>query len=198
MNLFDDNDNNDFFEDTNEAEKPKEPKKPKYTPEDPRYWDEPESEYEHLKPSRRSLWKLWAWVFLVAVVIGIVWTTYIQVFRPYEQLATEYGYVESIVKRGNVISTFEGVIIPYECVVDSALRDSCEVFKFSTRNDSIAARLMEYQYGRKPVRVQYKVFHTAMPWRGETRNIITAMDSVGVEDLLPIGVAPINEEESGK
>lgn len=196
MSLFDENDKNDFFEESNVTEKPKEPKKPKYTPEDPRYWDEPESEYEHLKPSHKSRWKLWGCVFAVAVLIGLIWVTYIQVFKPYVMMATEYGYVESIVKKGNVIETFEGVMIPYESFIDSTRQAGEDGFRFSTRNDSIAARLFEMQYSRQPVRVRYNVYHTAMPWRGDTRNIITGVDSVGVEDVLPLGYQ--SEESDSK
>ena len=197
MNLFDDNDSNDFFEESNVTEKPKAPKKPKYTPEDPRYWDEPESEYEHLKPSHRAVWRLWLSVFGIAVLIGILCVTYIQIFKPYVQMATEYGYVESIAKKGNLIETFEGRIIPYESFMDTTGQVH-EGFEFSTRNDSIAALLIELQYARQPIRVQYNVYHTVMPWRGDTKNIITGVDSIGVEDVLPLGYKPEEKAEPGK
>jgi hypothetical protein len=49
MNLDDDKET-DFFED--EVPDPvKEEKKPVYTPDDPRYWEQPEDPFSHLTPS---------------------------------------------------------------------------------------------------------------------------------------------------
>ena len=42
MNIYDDNEKDDFFENSDISEKKEEPKKPVYTPDDPRYWEEPE------------------------------------------------------------------------------------------------------------------------------------------------------------
>ena len=49
---FNEDDNNDYFDQEYVPEEPKpvkEPKRPALKPEDPAYWDEPESEFDHLK-----------------------------------------------------------------------------------------------------------------------------------------------------
>ncbi len=184
MSLYDENEKNDFFENSEVPEKPKEPVKPKYTPDDPRYWEEPEDEFEHLKPSGRVNWKFWGWVFGAAVVAGLLWTAYLQVFSPYVQEATQYGYVESIEKRGDLFQTYEGVLLPYKNLMDTT-RVYDGDFVFSTSNPSVAAQLKKMQYSNLPVRVNYNVYHTVMPWRGDTKVVIMQVDSVDPRDILP-------------
>lgn len=94
MNIYDDNEKDDFFENSDISEKKEEPKKPVYTPDDPRYWEEPEDEFEHLRPAPGSRWKLWAWIAGVAIITGILWGGYIRLFNPYVQQASQYGYIE--------------------------------------------------------------------------------------------------------
>lgn len=184
MSIYDENEKNDYFENSEVPEKKKEPVKPKYTPDDPRYWEEPEDEFEHLKPSGRVNWKLWCWVFGVAILFGLLWVGYLRVFNPYVQEATQYGYIENIEKRGELFHTYEGVLLPYKNLMDTTRVYESD-FKFSTSNPSLAAKLKEMQYSNQPVRVNFSVYHTAMPWRGDTRIIITAVDSVDPRNILP-------------
>ena len=68
MNLDDDKET-DFFED--EVPDPvKEEKKPVYTPDDPRYWEQPEDPFSHLTPSRPRRRRIWWWAGITAVLIG--------------------------------------------------------------------------------------------------------------------------------
>lgn len=186
MNFYDDKDDekNDFFEDTEIPEKRVEPKKPTYTPDDPRYWEEPEDEFEHLRPSRDTNWRLWAWVAAGGLVAGLLWALYIMLFSPYIENAAQYGYVESIDKRGNVLQTYEGVILPYKNLMDTT-RVYDGDFVFSTNDPAVAARLREMQFSNRPLRVIYSVYHTAMPWRGDSKYIVTRVDSVNERDILP-------------
>ena len=215
MNLFEDNDKNDFFEDSNIPEKPKEPVKPKYTPDDPRYWEEPASEYEHLKPSGRVNWKLWVWLLAACVLAVLVWIGYIRLFHPYVSVASQSGYVLSMEKRGDVFQTFEGVLLPYKNIMDTTVNASgtIEVISdstvtaadslrlhagdivFSTGDAKLAAELIERHFANQPVRIHYQVYHTALPWRGESKVIVTAVDSVNPANLLPPGFQPATVEE---
>ena len=175
---------NDYFEDAEVPEKPAEPKKPVYTPDDPRYWEQPEDEFEHLKPSRKVNWKLWAWVFAAAVAAGIAWAGYIRLFHPYVQEASQSGYIESIVKSGDTFTTYECVMLPYKNLMDT-LRAYDGDFIFSVKDPAVAAELQRMLYVNKPVRVHYMQYHTALPWRGDTKTLVTAIDSVNPQDLLP-------------
>ena len=176
---------NDYFESSaEEPEKPKEPKKPRLTPDDPRYWDEPESEYEHLRPSPRSRVRLWFWLILTALVIGVAWGVYLRYFHAYISEATQYGYVEQLERHGNVLSTYEGVLLPYKSLMDTTRTYEGDM-AFSTRSPEVAARLKKMQFANNPVRITYEVYHTTVPWRGKSRIVVTAVDSVGERDILP-------------
>lgn len=184
MGLYDESDKNDYFESSDIVEKPKEPKKPKLTPDDPRYWEEPEDEFEHLKPSRRTLWRVWVWAGLCAVIIGIIWACYIRYFKAYVSDATQYGYVEQIARHGDMIHTYEGVLLPYKNLMDTTRVYEGDMV-FSTSKAEIAAELKKMQFANKPVRVTYNVYHTTLPWRGRSKIIVTAVDSVNERDILP-------------
>lgn len=200
MSIFDENEKNDFFEDTSEIpEKKKEVKKPALRPDDPRYWEEPEDEFEHLRPSPRSHWKFWCILLGAAIVIGILWSGYVKIFQPRIVDATQYGYVESIEKNLDGLSSFEGVLLPYKNLMDSTRVYEGD-FVFSVKNASVAARLKEMQFANRPVRVGYNVYRSAMPWRGKSRIMVVSVDSVDERDILPPDRQPayLNSSESGQ
>lgn len=200
MSIYSDNEREDFFEDTSDVpEKKKEPKKPALQPDDPRYWEEPEDEFEHLRPAPGSHWKFWVWIGVSAVTVGILWALYLRMFSPYIEDATQYGYVESMEKRGEVFKTFEGVLLPYKNLMDTTRVYEGDI-RFSAADAKVAARLKEMQYANKPVRVSYKVYKWAMPWRGDAKLIITAADSVNERDILPPDRRPayLDDNKDGK
>ena len=185
MNLFEENDKNDYFENSEVPEKKEEkPRKQKLTPDDPRYWDQPEDEFDHLHFSKLSSWRLWIWVAVCAVIIGLIWAGFIRYFHSYISDATQYGYVDQMAKHGDMVNTYEGVLLPYKNVMDTT-RVYDGDFVFSTTNDSVAAFLKKMQYANRPVRVEYKVYHTAVPWRGNSKIVVTRADSVAERDILP-------------
>ena len=187
MGYYDEeNGKNDYFDGPDVPDKPvkeKEPKGPVYQPDDPEYWDQPESEWEHLKPKRRN-WRFWALLGGAAVIIGIFVALYIRYFTPYIKEATICGYVEGIERRGMVFTTFEGVLLPYK-----ELKDTNRVyrgdFKFSLSDEELATKLRRMQYLNHPVRVEYKRYKGHLPWRGDENVIVTGVDSVDPRTILP-------------
>lgn len=187
MRFDDDNEGNDYFDgpdlpDAPEKKEKEEVKLPDLNPEDPDYWDRPESEWEHLKPQRKTRFIMIAIAAALAlfIVIGI----WIYWFSPYVKEATQYGYVESIEKRGVLFDTFEGVLLPYK-----ELKDTTRVyrgdFKFSVPDPKMAVQLKRMQYSNRPVRVEYSRYHGTLPWRGDEKIVITRVDSVDPRDILP-------------
>lgn len=182
---YDDNEKNDFFEDSSEEpEKKPEPRKPVLQPDDPRYWEEPEDEFEHLKPTPGSHWRMWVWLGVTVISLWLIWFVYSRLFNAYVEDATQYGYVEHMEKRGEVFKTFEGVLLPYKNLMDTARVYEGDII-FSTTDPKVAARLKEMQFSNRPVRITYKQYHTAMPWRGDAKTIVTAVDSVNEMNILP-------------
>ena len=177
-----DNEKEDFFETPPEEPKPKEPKKPEYKPDDPAYWEQEESDWEHLVPgSNRRIW-IWSGICVLALILALAfWMRY---FSPYVEDATQFGYVESIESRGNMFKTYEGVLIPYKELFDTT-RVYRRDFMFTAENVEIAKKLRMMQYAARPVRVTYKQYHAIVPWRGSSKIIITDVDSVSPDSILP-------------
>lgn len=183
--MFEDKEKEDYFENTPEVvEKPKEPKKPVYKPDDPRYYDERESDWEHLKPSPYRHRKLIIYGVTLLIFFMVLLGLYIYYFTPQVEEAETYGYVENVEKRGLVFKTYEGVILPYRSVMDTA-RVYDKDFVFSAKDEHIAAELKKKQQSGKPVRVEYVRYRTSLPWRGEEKTVVVNVDSVNPTKLLP-------------
>lgn len=176
----------DFFEKSPEdvPKKEKAPKKPTYKPDDPRYYEEEESPWEHLKPSpyRRGplLWIVAAAVVAICAVVAI----YLWLFSPRVQEAVQYGYVDHVQKEGMFYHTYEGVMLPYKSLMDT-VRPYEGDFVFSALNDTVAGQLLRRQRTGMPVRVEYKEYRVALPWRGRSKVIVTRVDSVDPRVILP-------------
>lgn len=186
--MFENEEKNDFFDNAGPVEEPeKQPKKPVYKPDDPAYWDEEESEWEHLKP--RSRWKIWVFSLLVVAILGLVAGCWIRFFSPYIEDANQYGYVEHIEKRGTFFKTYEGVLIPYKELMDTT-RIYNRDFIFSVEDEKTAATLKRAQLEARPVRVGYKQYHATVPWRGASKIVVTEADTVNPKQILPPEFAP--------
>lgn len=189
-----DNDRNDYFLEHDGPEKPvvKEPKRPALKPEDPEYWEQPESEWEHLRVRRSR--RFWIWIAVAALAIGILWGLFVRYFTPYIVDGVQYGYVERIDKRGDVIKTFEGALIPYKELMDTT-RVYNEDFLFSVTDPKVAVQLSRMQFANLPVKVVYSRYHAAVPWRGEQKVLVVEVDSVDPNSILPPEFAPRLEEK---
>lgn len=185
-----DTEKEDYFDGPDIPDTPAPEERPRLRPDDPRYWEEDEDEFEHIMPRRRGAW-FWIWLGVAAVVIGILWGAYRYMFTPKVDTATQYGYVDWIEHHNAMFDSFEGVILPYKCLMDTTRVYEGD-FRFSTRSDELAARLKSMQYANRPVRVNYDVYRSRMPWRGETKVIITRVDSVDERDILPPDRAPFS------
>lgn len=180
-------DSKDYFDGPDLPDQKKEPKAPVYTPDDPRYWEQDESEFEHLRPGRRYM--LWVWVAATGVALGLILTVYFRWFSPYVEGATQYGYVESLERRGTIFDTYEGVLLPYKDLMDTT-RSYGGDFVFTCADGDVAVKLRRMQYANLPVRVVYRRYHATLPWRGDSRIIVERVDSVDPSRILPPEFTP--------
>lgn len=180
-------DREDYFENTEIEETPQKPKGPALKPEDPDYWEQEESEFEHLRPRRRVNF----WVILIAagILLGIAVTVYLRYFSPYVTEGVQYGYVDEIEKRGEVFKTFEGVLIPYKEKNDTTRIYPGDI-TFSVNDNEVAVNLLKLMNGNLPVRMEYKRYHGRLPWRGETTMIIVKADTAEPTKILPPEFSP--------
>ncbi|MDE6217437.1 MAG: hypothetical protein K2F64_00365 [Muribaculaceae bacterium] len=182
-----DSDKEDFFNSPVPEEKPKEPKRPEPKPDDPNYWEQDESRWEHLRLRRRS--RFYLWLCIAGVGIGLLITGWLRWFSPAVEDATAYGFVEKIQKEGLFFKTYEGTILPYREIMDTT-RVYRSDFLFTAADDKIAAALKQMEGSGLPVRVEYKTYRASLPWRGSNVNIITKVDTARAERLLPPEFAP--------
>lgn len=177
-------DPDDFFndDDYDEPVPPKKVRQPKLDPEDPDYWLDERSDYPHIIPKPSKVWKWWiAGVVLLLTMICGVWMWF---FRPYVDDAVKYGYIKSMERRGTVVKTFEGVLIPYKELGD-ANPLYFEEIPFSVDGDSLAAHMKGMMLRCVPVRLEYEVYHQPLFWKGASPMIVTAADSADVSRILP-------------
>lgn len=184
--MRDDFENDDFFEKIPEEKPPKvkAPKKPVYKSDDPRYYEGEESKWEHLKVTRfqRNRWILYgASIFIIFL---LVYGLFVYLFTPIVDRADAYGYVENVERHGSFFKTYEGSILPYKTIMDPQ-REYTGDFVFSTRDEHVAAELKRLQQTGVPVKVSYKVYRQRFPWRGESKTVVTAVDSIDASKLLP-------------
>ena len=188
LNNDDEEDKKDLFDnDKPQEETIPEEKKIHYKPDDPAYWDQEESEWDHLR--RRSRVPFWVWLVLGLVLIGLVVGCWIRYFSPYVEDATQYGYVENIEKRGMIFKTYEGTLIPYKELMDTT-RIYNRDFVFSVKDQKTAATLKQAMYNAKPIRVGYKKYYATVPWRGANKIVVTSADTIDPSQILPPDFAP--------
>lgn len=179
--IFND-DKNDFFDGPDIQEEPQKPKGPKLKPEDPDYWEESESEFEHLRPRKST--KFWIIVAAAGVGVGLLVALCIYLFTPYVSDGMQYGYVDDIQTRGDVFKTYEGVLIPYKEKNDTTRIYPGDVL-FSVKDPDVAVSLKRLQYSNLPVRVEYKRYRVSLPWRGETKMLVVKADTADPAKILP-------------
>lgn len=180
----DEEEEGDFYDSDVEAEPEpiRKPKVPKLDPEDPDYWIEEESAISSILPKTRKKWKWWlAAIIMLLVAITGIWIWF---FRPYVDDAVKYGYIKNMERRGALIKTFEGSMIPYKEIGDPNPLQFEEV-SFSVQSDSLAALMKRMMLDCMPVRLEYEVYHSSLPWKGESKMIIIKADQADPNKILP-------------
>lgn len=180
----------DFFDGEDIPETKKEKRK-HYRTDDPRYWEEDEShgEWDHLRPLLR--WKLWISIIAAAILLLVISTIYLRYFRPYATGGIQYGYIENIQEQGIFFKTYEGTLLPYRNLMDTT-RPYGHDFVFTAANDRVAAALLKASAACKPVKVEYTRYTATLPWRGDSRLIVTTVSSIDPALILPPDKQPSN------
>lgn len=180
FNNEEDDDRADYFDGPDIPEEQKPVKKPEYTPDNPLYWEE-EHQWEHLRPHRPiRLYLIGGGIVIIVALCIFLWWRF---FNPYVEEVCQYGYVDHIEKRGVVFKTYEGTIIPYKNVMDTT-RAYTGDFYFSA-TDKAGKDLRRFQQSGVPVRVEYKIYHATLPWRGDSKTVVTDVDSINPATILP-------------
>lgn len=173
----------DFFDGDDLPETPKEKQK-HYRNDDPRYWEEEDEkgEWDHLRPLLRR--RVLITIVLLAITGIAASVIYIRYFRPYAEGGVQYGYIEDIQKKGLIFKTFEGTMLPYRNLMDT-VRPYGSDFVFSTVNDKVAADLKRASNANMPVKVEFTRYTATVPWRGDSRILVTSVTKADPKLILP-------------
>lgn len=122
-------------------------------------------------PRRRRGVGLWFWMF---VAVALCAALYVRYFVPCASDLETVGYVTRVEKRGVALPTWE-----CEMVSEAALADTSRVyqrdFNFSIPDEALARQLQACQGTGKRVRVTTKRYYGALPWRGASKAVLTAL-----------------------
>lgn len=183
-----DDDSQDFFDGPDIEVPDKDALQPQYSPDDPKYWEQDESPWDHLMPRRKRV-PTWVWLVLALVVVLLCVGGYLRYFAPCVEEASQYGYVDQVEIRGTIFKTYEGVLIPYKEITDTT-RIYSRDFVFSATSRPLFEQLQGMQRSGIPVRVEYKRYHATLPWRGASRIVVTRVDTADADKILPPEFAP--------
>lgn len=179
----DDGEDNDYFDSDDEPAPANKPKPPKLDPEDPDYWiEEDESPISSFIQKTNERWKWWLAISLtlvVALLFGWIWF-----LHPHTDQAVKYGYIINMERRGSLMKTFEGTMIPYK-ELGSPTPLQFHKVGFSVESDSLAAVMKRMMLGCVPVRVEYKEYRLPLVWKGENTMVIIKADSIDPHKILP-------------
>ena len=176
---------NDFYDSDAEPEPEpvRKPKAPRLDPEDPDYWiSDEEPGIGEIITNTGKKWKWWlasACALLTAILFSWIWF-----LRPYADNAVKYGYIKNMERRGSIIKTFEGSMIPYKELGDPDPFYFQEM-PFSVESDSVAALMKRMMLRCVPVRIEYEVYHSPLPWKGEQKVVVLKADSADPRKILP-------------
>lgn len=174
----------DYFDNDSEPEPPRrpKPKQVRLDPEDPDYWMEEEPDFPAIIRRPKKIWKWWLGgvAVLVVAIIGL----WIWFFHPYIDNAVKYGYIKSMERRGTLVKTFEGVLIPYRELGDKT-PTYFEEIPFSVDGDSLAAHMKGMMLECIPVRLEYETYHTPLFWKGASTMVVVKADTADTDKILP-------------
>lgn len=191
MNSLFSEDYDDHFYASKDSEPKKEDKPAEETPE-----EREERELKELTYDRSSKKKKIIITFaVVALVIGVFTAIWLRYFHPYI-VSEETGVILKVKSEGTFIKTYEVQMISEKFITDTTRTFKAD-FEFTVRNDSLAAKISQYQSTGRRVTVKYEEFKGMLPWRGETNRIATAMVVDGVTFTgLPAAAAKETQPET--
>jgi hypothetical protein len=132
---------------------------------------EPVPAHMSAAPRRRHKWLVWV-VVICVVILGVAF--YLRYLSPYATDCRMVGYVVAVEKRGILFKTYEA-----DMISESALTDTTRVYShnmdFSVDNPSVVVELQRCQGTGRPVRIVYEKYYGTLPWRGASKNMVTAV-----------------------
>ncbi len=122
------------------------------------------------RPRRRGC-VAWA-VLVVGAALGMA--AYLRYATPYVEDVTERVFIASVRREGLLFKTLEGEMVSVRPLAGDD-RVYSRSMDFSVEDESLAEPLRRAQLSRQPVTVAYKRYYGALPWRGASTTVVTAV-----------------------
>ena len=169
---------NDNFDDYFESSAPKQDKRPHEETEEERE----ERELIETTIERRSNKKrIFLALSTLVVLLLIIFIIHNQFFHVYRESDIK-GRIYEIAYCGTLFNTFEGQMLSYDVVAPGNVVKS--QFDFSVTDDSIVSKLRDLKQTPLAVQVHYKEYKHSVPWRGSSKYIVTAIDTVTIPSYV--------------
>lgn len=133
--------------------------------------DAPASDSSARRP-RRSRAGCWFTLFMLFVVAAVI--AYFRYLTPFVDDAVMDVYVTNVEKRGVFFKTYEARIVVPDDLESSDIYSAPS--SVSIASPEVAARLQQLQSSRRPVRLRYCRYYATLPWRGESKTVVTAVE----------------------
>lgn len=132
---------------------------------------EPAAVAEPAAPRRVSGFVKWV-VLVVGIVFGAM--AYLYYGTPFVSDLTDEVYILSVQREGYLFKTVEGVMVSRRELAGSGLVHSVE-WRFSVDDESLFEPLQRAKLSGEPLTVEVERYRGALPWRGSSTTVITAV-----------------------
>lgn len=119
-------------------------------------------------------------IILSIIFVGLLIFGYIWYYVPYSDSGVKAGILNNVKHKGIIFKTYEGELIQSGFRPGQQGLQSNE-FQFSVDNKELAIKLMSMS--GQNVKLHYKEYFGALPWRGYTKFIVDSI--VAVEPASP-------------
>ncbi len=131
--------------------------------------------------TQTSSWKkTFGKIFLVLIILGAGFFI-VYFYLPFGDSNVKAGQLNYVMHKGVIFKTYEGKLIQTGVKSGTAGGVQSNEFEFSIENKELAEKLMNM--AGKNVKLHYKEYFGALPWRGYTKYIVDSIISV---DETPI------------
>ena len=185
MKLIDDN-----FDDYFESGSPKKDKAPHQETEEEREERELIETTIERRSNKKRIFLALGTLIVLLILIFVIRDRY---FRVYQESNIK-GRIADVSLRGSIFKTYEGKLLSYDVVSEGNVRE--KEFEFTVDDDSLAHTLGTLKQTPIAVQLNYKEYKSSVPWRGETKYIVTSVDTVNIDayvrnvERMPVPKAP--------
>lgn len=122
-----------------------------------------------------SLKKIFVKIIIIVILVAIGGLA-IYFYVPYADSSIKAGELNYVMHKGYIFKTYEGKLIQTGIKSDKTGGVQSNEFQFSIDDKKLAEKLMNL--AGQNVKLHYKEYYGALPWRGHTRFIVDSIVSI--------------------